>query len=122
MDYLIKRFQKMVRRNEKMLKRDSSNRLRNCDLCYKCGKPGHFMKDCPLLKQEFSKNHHEKIAKTNPVSFKDIKRKRSADNMMRQALAAWGDSSSESEDEPDTSDSSMMAVEGEKTGYDSTFL
>ncbi|XP_070024941.1 uncharacterized protein [Nicotiana sylvestris] len=87
-----------------MLIRDNFNKLKNCDLCYRCGKPGYFMKDCPLLKQEFSKNYHEKIAMTNPVPFKDFKRKRSADNMMRQALAAWGDSSSESEDEPDTDD------------------
>ncbi|XP_070021793.1 uncharacterized protein, partial [Nicotiana sylvestris] len=86
-----------------------------------CGKLGHFMNDCPLLKQEFSKNYHEKTAKTNPAPFKDFKRKRSADNMMRQALAAWGDSSSEYEDEPDTGDSSMMAAEGEDIGYDSTF-
>ncbi|XP_070013253.1 uncharacterized protein [Nicotiana sylvestris] len=90
MAYLTKRFQKMVRSNGEMLKRDGSNRLENCDLCYKCGKPGHFMKDCPLLKQEFTKNYHEKIAKTNLVPFKDFKRKRSIDNMMRHALAAWG--------------------------------
>ncbi|XP_070002785.1 uncharacterized protein [Nicotiana sylvestris] len=121
MAYLTKRFQKMVKKNGEMLKRDISIRPRNCDLCYKCGKPRHFMKDCPLLKKEFSKNHHEKTTKTNPVPVKDFKRKRSVDNMMRQSLATWGDSSSESEDEPDTGDSSMMAVEGEKTGYDSTF-
>ncbi|XP_070017139.1 uncharacterized protein [Nicotiana sylvestris] len=121
MAYLTKRFQNMVRRNGEMLKKDTFNRARNCDLCYKCGKPGDFMKDCPLLKQELSKNHHEKTAKTNLVHVKDFKRKRYADNMMRQALAAWGDSSSEFEDEPDTGDSSMMAVECKKTGYDSTF-
>ncbi|XP_070010948.1 uncharacterized protein [Nicotiana sylvestris] len=121
MAYLTKRFQKMVRRNGKMLKRDMSIRPRNYDLCYRCGKPGHFMKDCPLLKQEFSKNHHEKTAKTNLVPVKDFKRKRFTNNMMRHALATRGDSSSESEDESDTGDSSMMAVEGEKTGYDSTF-
>nr|XP_016460774.1 PREDICTED: uncharacterized protein LOC107784205 [Nicotiana tabacum] len=103
----------MVRRNGEMLKRDISIRPRNCDLCYKCGKPGHFMKDCPILKQEFSKNHHEKTTKTNTVPVKDFKRKRSADNMMRHAFAAWGDSSSESEDKPDTGDSSMIAVEAD---------
>nr|XP_016440479.1 PREDICTED: uncharacterized protein LOC107766244 [Nicotiana tabacum] len=120
MAYLTKRFQNMVRRNGEMLKRDNSSKPKNCDLCYKCGKPGHFMKDCPLLKQEFSKNYHEKTAKMNPVHFKEFKRKRSADNMMRQDLTAWGNSSSGSEDEPYTSDSSMMTVEGEETGYDST--
>ncbi|XP_070003158.1 uncharacterized protein [Nicotiana sylvestris] len=121
MAYLTKIFKKMVRRNGEMLKRDSSSRPKNCDRCYKCGKPRHFMKDYPLLKQEFSKNYHEKTAKTNPVPFKDFKRKISTDNMMRKALAAWGDSSSASEDEPDTGDSSMMVVEGKETGHDSTF-
>ncbi|XP_070010492.1 uncharacterized protein [Nicotiana sylvestris] len=121
MAYLTKIFQKMVRRNGEMLKRDISVRPRNWDLCYNCGKFGHFMKDCPLLKQEFSKNHHEKIAETNSVPVKDFKRKRYVDKMMRQALAALRDLSSESEDEPDTGDSSMMAFEGEKTGYDSIF-
>ncbi|XP_070019370.1 uncharacterized protein [Nicotiana sylvestris] len=71
--------------------------------------------------QEFSKNNPEKAAKRNLVPFKDFKRKRSADNVMKHALAAWGDSSSESEDETDIGDSSMMAVEGEENEYDSTF-
>ncbi|XP_070014264.1 uncharacterized protein [Nicotiana sylvestris] len=121
MAYLTKRFQKMVRRNGEMLKTDSSNIPKNYYLCYKCGNPGHFMKDYPLLNQEFSKNYHRKIAKMNPVPFKDFKRKRSAHNMMRQALAAWGDSSSESENKPNTCDGSMMAVEGEEIEYDLTF-
>ncbi|XP_019226333.1 PREDICTED: uncharacterized protein LOC109207796 [Nicotiana attenuata] len=84
--------------------------------------PGHFMKDCPLLKQELSENYNEKAAKRNPVPFKDFKRKRSGDHMVKQALAAWGESSSESEDEYDVGDSSMMAVEGEKIEYDSTLV
>ncbi|XP_070017846.1 uncharacterized protein [Nicotiana sylvestris] len=37
------------------------------------------------------------------------------------ALATWGDSSSESEREPDAENSSMMAVETEATKYDSLF-
>ncbi|XP_070011141.1 uncharacterized protein [Nicotiana sylvestris] len=83
MTYLTKRFQKMVRRNGEMLKRGSSNKPKNYDLCHKCGKPRHFMKDCPLLNQEFSKNNHEKTTKRNSVPFKDFKRKRSADNMVK---------------------------------------
>ncbi|XP_070020494.1 uncharacterized protein [Nicotiana sylvestris] len=53
MAYLTKRFQKMVRRNGGMLKRGSSSKSKNYDLCHKCGRPGHFIKDFPLLKQEF---------------------------------------------------------------------
>ncbi|XP_070009910.1 uncharacterized protein [Nicotiana sylvestris] len=102
-------------------KKGQLKQSKNRDLCYKCGKPGHFMKDCPLLKEEFSQNYHKKTAKTNLVPFKDFKRKRSADNMIRHALATWRDSSTEFEDEPDIGDSSMMAVEGEEIGYDLTF-
>ncbi|XP_070011032.1 uncharacterized protein [Nicotiana sylvestris] len=68
-----------------------------------CGKPGHFIKDYPLLKQEYSKYNPEKASKRNP------------------ALTTWGDSSSESEDETDVGDSSMMVVESEENEYDSIF-
>ncbi|XP_009771950.2 uncharacterized protein [Nicotiana sylvestris] len=122
MSYLTKRFQKMVRRNRGMLKRGSSSKQKNYDLCHKCGKPGHFIKDCPILKQEFSKYNPEKAAKRNPVPDKDFKRKISTDNMVKHALASWGDSSSESEDETNAGDSSMMSVESEENEYDSTFF
>nr|XP_016497295.1 PREDICTED: uncharacterized protein LOC107816123 [Nicotiana tabacum] len=101
----------MVRRNGGILKRGNSSKPKNYDLCHKCGKPGHFIKDCPLLKQEHSKYNPKKAAKRNSVPDKDFKRKGSADNVVKQALAAWGDSSSEFEDETDVGDSSMMAVE-----------
>ncbi|XP_070008258.1 uncharacterized protein [Nicotiana sylvestris] len=73
------------------------------------------------LEAKFSKNNPEKAVKRNPVPFKDFKRKRSVDNVMKQALAAWRYSSGESEDETNTGDSSMMVVEGKENGYDSTF-
>ncbi|XP_070010318.1 uncharacterized protein [Nicotiana sylvestris] len=119
MAYLTKRFR--VRRNGEMLKRGSSSKPKNYDLCHKCGNPRHFIKDFPLLKQEFSKNNSEKAAKRNAVPFKDLKRKRSTNNVMKQALAVWGDSSGESEDETDVGDSSMIEVKGEENEYDSTF-
>ncbi|XP_070013123.1 uncharacterized protein [Nicotiana sylvestris] len=59
----------------------------------------------------FTKNNPEKASMKNPVPFKNFKRKISVDNVMKQALAAWEDSSSESEDKTDAGDSSMMAVE-----------
>ncbi|XP_070003192.1 uncharacterized protein [Nicotiana sylvestris] len=52
MAYLTKRFQKMVRRNGGIPKRGSSSRPKIYDLCHKCGNPGYFIKECPLLKQE----------------------------------------------------------------------
>ncbi|XP_070017679.1 uncharacterized protein [Nicotiana sylvestris] len=86
--YLTKRFQKMVRRNGGILKKGSSSKLKNCDLCHKCRKPGHFIKNCPLLKQEYSKYNLEKVAKRNLIPDKDFKRKTSIDNVVKQALAA----------------------------------
>ncbi|XP_070028996.1 uncharacterized protein [Nicotiana sylvestris] len=52
MAYLTKRFQKMARINGGIPKRGSSSKARNNDLCHKCGKLGHFIKDFSLLKQE----------------------------------------------------------------------
>ncbi|XP_070031584.1 uncharacterized protein [Nicotiana tomentosiformis] len=121
MAYLTRRFQKMVRRNGSIPKRGSSSKPKNYDLCHKCGKPGHFIKKCPLLKQDLYKNNFDKAAKRNPVPDKRFKRKNAADNVVKQALAAWGDSSSESKEENDCGDSSMMVAESETTEYDSIF-
>nr|XP_009766699.1 PREDICTED: uncharacterized protein LOC104218004 [Nicotiana sylvestris] len=111
----------MVRRNRGIPKKGNSSRPKNYDIFHKCDKPGHFIKDCPLMKQEHSKYNPDKAAKRNSVPDKHFKRKRSADNMVKQALAAWGDSSSEYEEEVDAGDSSMMAVESEGNKYDSIF-
>ncbi|XP_070040747.1 uncharacterized protein [Nicotiana tomentosiformis] len=100
MTYLTKRFQKMVCRNGGIPKRGSSSKPRGYDLCHKCGKAGHFIKDCPLLKQDQ----------------KDV-----ADNVVKQAPATWGDSSSESGEDDDKGDISMMELESKATEYDSIF-
>ncbi|XP_070028736.1 uncharacterized protein [Nicotiana sylvestris] len=81
----------------------------------------HFIKDCPLLKQEHFKYNPDKAAKRNPVPDKRFKRKNDDDNIVKQTLVAWGDSSSESEEETEASDSSMMAVKSEANKYDSIF-
>ncbi|XP_070050888.1 uncharacterized protein [Nicotiana tomentosiformis] len=111
----------MVRRNGGIPKMGSSSKPKNYDLCHKCGKPGHFIKDCPLLKQDQYKHNPYKATKRNPVPDKRFKRKNVDDNVVKQALAAWGDSSSESEEDDDQGDSSMMAVESEAVEYDSIF-
>nr|XP_016500696.1 PREDICTED: uncharacterized protein LOC107819126 [Nicotiana tabacum] len=91
MAYLTKRFQKMIRRNGGIPKRGSSNNLRGYDLCHKCGKPGYFIKDCPPPQER------------------------------SQALAACRDSFSESGEDDEQGDNSMMAVESETVEYDSIF-
>ncbi|XP_070018208.1 GRIP domain-containing protein RUD3-like [Nicotiana sylvestris] len=48
-------------------------------------------------------------------------RKSAIDNIVKQALAAWGNSSSELEGEPDVENNSMKAVETEATKFDSLF-
>nr|XP_009614699.1 uncharacterized protein LOC104107567 [Nicotiana tomentosiformis] len=92
MAYLIKRFQKMVRINGGIPKKGSSSKLRGYDLCHKCGKPGHFIKDCPLLKKDQYKHNKDK-----------------------------GDYSSESGKDDTQGNTSMMAVESEAADYDSIF-
>ncbi|XP_075112165.1 uncharacterized protein LOC142182112 [Nicotiana tabacum] len=121
MVYLTKRFQKMVRRNGGLPKRGSSSRPKGYDLCHKCGKPGHFIKDCPLHKKDQHKHNTDKAVKRNPIPNRIFMRKDAIDNIVKQALAAWGDSSSESEGVDEQGDISMMAVESESTEYDSIF-
>ena len=51
MTYMTKRFQKIVKKHG-FLKEWNINRVAEAnDLCHKCGKPGHFMRDCPSQKQ-----------------------------------------------------------------------
>ncbi|XP_070040389.1 uncharacterized protein [Nicotiana tomentosiformis] len=121
MSYLTRRFQKMVRMNGGIQKRGNSSKPKKHDLCHKYGKPGHFIKECPLLKQDQYKNKFDKAAKRNPVPDKPYKITNVVENVVKQALVACGDSSSESEEENDHGDSSMMAVESEATEYDSIF-
>nr|XP_009628727.1 uncharacterized protein LOC104119040 [Nicotiana tomentosiformis] len=121
MAYLTKRIQKVVRRNGGIPKRGSSSKPRGYDLCHKCGKPGYFIKDCPSLKQDQYNHNTDKVAKRNPVPNKRFKRKDITDNVVKLALAVWGDSSSESGGDGEQGDGSMMAVESEAAGYDCIF-
>ncbi|XP_070048926.1 uncharacterized protein [Nicotiana tomentosiformis] len=121
MAYLTKRFQKMVCRNRGIPKRESSSKPKVYDLCHKCGKPRHFIKDCPLLKPDHYKHNTNKAAKRNSIPDKKFKRKDAANNVVKQDLAACGDSSNESGEDDELGDTSMMAVESEATEYDSIF-
>nr|XP_009778224.1 PREDICTED: uncharacterized protein LOC104227641 [Nicotiana sylvestris] len=120
--YRPPRFQKMVSRNGGIPKKGSSSRnTKGYDCCHKCRKPGHFITDCPLHKQVHYKHNADKVGKRNLVPDRKFKRRDVADNIVKQALAVWGDSSSESEGDNEKEDTSMVAVESKATKYDFIF-
>ncbi|XP_070031723.1 uncharacterized protein [Nicotiana tomentosiformis] len=76
----------------------------------------------PVLKDENNDSSEEDSDMTYLTRrFQKMVRRNGADNVVKQALATWGDSSSESEEENDTGDSFMLAVESEANEYDSIF-
>ncbi|XP_019262645.1 PREDICTED: uncharacterized protein LOC109240450 [Nicotiana attenuata] len=121
MAYLTRRFQKMVQRNGDLPKKRISSKPKGYNFCHKCGKLGHFIKYCPLHKKDQYKHNTGKTAKRNPVPDRKFKRKDVADNFVKHALAALGDSSSESEGDDEQGETSMIAVESKAAEYDSIF-
>ncbi|XP_070040450.1 uncharacterized protein [Nicotiana tomentosiformis] len=69
-------------------KKGSSIKTRDYDLFHKCGKPGHIIKEFPLLKKYQYKYNIDKAVKTNLIPDKRFKRKNVANNVVKQALAA----------------------------------
>ena len=61
MAYATKMFQKIMKRHGGFQKKGSTSRtVTTNDLCHKCSKPGHFMRDFPNQKQESSETIHRK--------------------------------------------------------------
>ncbi|XP_059310980.1 uncharacterized protein LOC132062420 [Lycium ferocissimum] len=83
----------------------------------KCGRSDHFVKECPQNKQD----NCDKIVRRNQFPDRKFRRKESADEIVKQVLAAWEGSSSGSEDEVDQGITSMVAIENEATKYESIF-
>ncbi|XP_070057389.1 uncharacterized protein [Nicotiana tomentosiformis] len=94
MAYLTRRFQNMVRKHGGIPKRGSSNRNTKGNDCY---------------------------GQEDQVPDRRLKRRDATDNIVKQALDAWGDSSSESEGEVDQGDTSMITVESGYRERDSIF-
>jgi len=112
----------MVSRNRGIPKKGSSSRnTKGYDCCHKCRKTGHLIKDSPFHNQVHYKHNADKVGKRNLVPDRKFKRRDVADNIVKQALAAWGDSSSESEGDNEKEDTSMMAAERKAAKYESIF-
>ncbi|XP_070012288.1 uncharacterized protein [Nicotiana sylvestris] len=116
MEYLTRRFQKMFRKNSRIPKKRSSSRnFEENDCCHKCVKFGHFIKDCPLRKHDHYKTNTEKATKRNQVPDRKFKRRDAANNMLKQALVDWKNSSSKYEGE------NMMVTDNGSSKYESIF-
>ncbi|XP_015068845.1 uncharacterized protein LOC107013448 [Solanum pennellii] len=97
-----------------MLKYKSDEDFSDDDMC---GKAGHFIRECSLLKienKEHQKPRSDKEKRRDLVLGKSD-RKVAADYVVKKALATWGDSSSDSEDRDEPNDVSMVAVHEEET-------
>nr|XP_019068931.1 uncharacterized protein LOC109120021 [Solanum lycopersicum] len=88
-----------------------------------CGKAGHFIRECPLLKNE--RKEHQKL-RSDKENRRDLilskrDRKVVADLVVKKALAAWGDSSSDPEDPDEPKDVSMVTEHEEETVFNEMF-
>ena len=124
MAYLIKRFQKIVRKNTGFRKGANVPRTATQnDTCFKCGKATHFIREFPLLKvesKEYQKPRGDKEKRRDLVLNKNDQRV-VADYVVKKALAAWGDSSCDSEDSDEPNDASMMVVHDEDNIFNEMF-
>ena len=88
MTYMTKRFQKIIKKHGGFKKKGTTSRVATTnDLCHKCGKLGHFMRDCPSQKQE---SHEVRYRKKNLVP-DNFRRKAHANQMVKRAFAIWDD-------------------------------
>ncbi|KAH0645174.1 hypothetical protein KY284_033058 [Solanum tuberosum] len=124
MAYLTKRFQKIVRKHGGFKRRGNLPRVATTsDLCHKCGKTGHFIKDCPILKaenKEYQRPAGEKGKRRDLVLEKNA-RKAAADYVVKKALVVWKDSSSESEESKCPDDASMLVAQDDANIFDGMF-
>ena len=125
MSYLTERYQKIVKKHggfqeEKV----NSNRTENAnDVCFKCGKQDHFIRDFPIHKGENKKcvkSGGDKNKSRDLVPGKSSKTK-TVDYDVNEALAVKGDSSSDFEESYYPKNVSMLVSKGDEDVFDAVF-
>ncbi|XP_021774596.1 uncharacterized protein LOC110738494 [Chenopodium quinoa] len=79
--------------------------------CHKCGNTDHFIKECPLWESEKGKGKMKEHGKSNTPNF-------SKSDYRKAMIAAWGDTSSEDEEESteeETANLCLMAKHSERS-------
>ncbi|XP_015169753.1 uncharacterized protein [Solanum tuberosum] len=118
MAHVTRRFQKIIKKHGGFQKKTSARITTANDLCHKCGKLGHFMRDCLSQKQET----HDARPRKRDLVLDNARRKTHADQLVRKAFVVWGDDSSESEEDAESHDDvSMMAIEDDESIFNSIF-
>ena len=83
MVYVTKRFQKVIKKYEGFQNKGSTSRVAiTNDLCHKCRKPSHFMRECLSQKQESLEVRYPKMVLV-PNNFQ---RKAHADQVVKRAF------------------------------------
>ena len=122
--YLAKRIVRAMKKSGQFQRKRSGSRKEGIIKVYKkCGKPRHFIKNHSLHKmdyQEYLKLGGDKENRKDQV-WENSRRKTTTDYAIKQALAAWGDSSNESDKAEKPKDVSMLVLEECEVTYDSFF-
>ena len=93
------------------------------DICHKCWRGEHFIRDCPLLKaknKEYQRPWGKK-EKCRDLVLDKNDQKVAPDYVVKKALVSWGYSSSESKDFEKPNDASMVVVHDEENVFNEMF-
>ena len=95
MALITRKFKKFFRKSKELSKKKNPVKTKNSDKeqvpgCFKCGKRDHFVKNCPLLKEE---QPQEQFRHQGRKQFPN----KAAKRFSRAMLAAWGETTEEDE-------------------------
>ena len=119
MALMSRKFKKFFKKVKENNKRKEFSKSRNTPKdqpigCFKCGKPDHLVKNCPLLREDQMPEQPRKQGRKHPVN-------NLGKRFLRAMLAAWGDSSGdEGESEAEEGVVALMAQSDSDSDDEST--